>query len=116
MPGSGANDLRSHIYLGLAGETGRGRVVQSGLYRLADGDDDWEAIQTGLPEAPAIRALAVWTWGRMRRAFPRRGLPTEPSPSNPVPPDAAPGCSPGCSRVDAVESAAIRSSAKLLEC
>ena len=59
MASGGANDQRSHIYLGLAGETGRGRVVQSGLYRLADGSDEWEALQHGLPEAPAVRALAV---------------------------------------------------------
>lgn len=56
---SGTNDQRSHIYLGLAGETGRGRVVQSGLYRMADGSDEWETLQRGLPEAPAVRALAV---------------------------------------------------------
>ena len=57
MATSGAND--SFVYLGLAGETGRGRVVQSGLYRMADGDDEWESLHNGLPEAPAIRALAV---------------------------------------------------------
>ena len=49
----------SHLYLGLAGETGHGRVVQTGLYRMADGGDDWEALHNGLPEAPAVRALAV---------------------------------------------------------
>ena len=59
MATSGANDQRSFIYLGLAGETGRGRAVQSGLYRLADGSDEWEPLHNGLPEAPAIRALAV---------------------------------------------------------
>src|SRR6185312_4581938 len=59
MPTTGANTQQSHIYLGLAGETGRGRVVQSGLYRLTDGADQWEPITNGLPEAPAIRALAV---------------------------------------------------------
>lgn len=59
MATTGANDHRSHIYLGLAGETGRGRVVQSGLYRLADGGDEWEALRHGLPEAPAVRALTV---------------------------------------------------------
>jgi photosystem II stability/assembly factor-like uncharacterized protein len=59
MATSGANDQRSHIYLGLAGETGAGRVVQSGLFRLTDGDDEWEVQQGGLPEAPAVRALAV---------------------------------------------------------
>ena len=50
---------RAYIYLGLAGETGRGRTVQSGLYRLADGGDEWETLHNGLPDAPAIRALAV---------------------------------------------------------
>lgn len=49
----------SYIYLGLAGETGRGRVVHSGLYRLADGSSEWERVERGLPEMPAIRALAV---------------------------------------------------------
>ena len=51
--------MTSFIYLGLAGETGRGRVVQSGLYRMADGSDEWQSLQEGLPEAPAVRALAV---------------------------------------------------------
>ena len=59
MAGNMANDQRSNIYVGLAGETGRGRVVQSGLYRMADGSDEWETLQRGLPEAPAVRALAV---------------------------------------------------------
>ena len=54
-----ANDQRSFIYLGLAGETGRGRTVASGLYRLADGSDEWETLRNGLPDAPAVRALAV---------------------------------------------------------
>ena len=31
-------DQPSYLYLGLAGETGPGRVVDSGLFRLADGD------------------------------------------------------------------------------
>src|SRR6202050_5900507 len=59
MATNGVNDQRSYIYLGLAGETGRGRVVQSGLYRMADGSDEWEVLHRGLPEAPAVRALAV---------------------------------------------------------
>src|SRR5947207_1717284 len=50
---------QSYIYLGLAGETGAGRVVHSGLFRLADGSPEWEALQQGLPEMPAVRALAV---------------------------------------------------------
>jgi photosystem II stability/assembly factor-like uncharacterized protein len=49
----------SHIYVGLAGETGRGREVHSGLFRMMEGGNEWRAIQRGLPEAPAIRALAV---------------------------------------------------------
>src|SRR6266851_4666759 len=59
MAADGVNNQKSHIYLGLAGETGRGRVVQSGLFRMADGSDEWEVLQHGLPEAPAVRALAV---------------------------------------------------------
>ena len=59
MATDGKNDRQSYIYLGLAGETGRGRVVQSGLYRMADGGGEWEALLRGLPEAPAVRALAV---------------------------------------------------------
>ena len=49
----------SYLYLGLAGETGAGRIVHSGLFRMADGDREWEPVQRGLPEAPAVRALAV---------------------------------------------------------
>jgi photosystem II stability/assembly factor-like uncharacterized protein len=59
MATNDVNDHQSYIFLGLAGETGRGRVVQSGLYRLTDGSDEWEALHQGLPEAPAVRALAV---------------------------------------------------------
>jgi photosystem II stability/assembly factor-like uncharacterized protein len=56
---AGTANQQSYLYLGLAGETGRGRVVQSGLFRLADGNPEWERIERGLPEAPAVRALAV---------------------------------------------------------
>ena len=45
------------IYLGLAGETAPGRVVHSGLFRMADGSNEWEPLQRGLPEAPAVRDL-----------------------------------------------------------
>jgi photosystem II stability/assembly factor-like uncharacterized protein len=54
-----SDNHKSYIYLGLAGETGRGRVVHSGLCRLADGSDEWEPLHNGLPDAPAVRALAV---------------------------------------------------------
>jgi len=49
----------SYVYVGLAGETTPGRVVKSGLYRMAHGDDRWELLTHGLPEAPAVRAIAV---------------------------------------------------------
>ena len=54
-----ATNHRIWSYLGLAGETGPGRPVDSGLFRLADGGNEWEALQRGLPEKPAVRALAV---------------------------------------------------------
>jgi len=47
-----------YVYVGLAGETAPGRPMQSGLYRLAAGDDRWESATRGLPDAPAIRAIA----------------------------------------------------------
>ena len=49
----------SSIYVGLAGETAPGRPVQSGLYRMAVGDDRWEKLIHGLPEEPTIRAIAT---------------------------------------------------------
>jgi photosystem II stability/assembly factor-like uncharacterized protein len=49
----------SFLYLGLAGETGRGREVHFGLFRMADGNNEWEQLPRGLPEMPAVRALAV---------------------------------------------------------
>ena len=49
----------SYLYVGLAGETAPGRPVQSGLYRMAVGDDRWELATRGLPDAPAIRAIAT---------------------------------------------------------
>src|SRR5262245_29315730 len=51
-------DRTSYVYVGLAGETDPGRPVQSGPYRRATGDGRWELVTRGLPEAPAIRAIA----------------------------------------------------------
>ena len=34
----------SYLYLGLAGETGRGRVVHSGLFCIKDGSGEWQRI------------------------------------------------------------------------
>jgi photosystem II stability/assembly factor-like uncharacterized protein len=59
MATSRTTNRQTFLYLGLAGETGRGRTVESGLYRMADGHDEWQLIANGLPEAPAIRAIAV---------------------------------------------------------
>ncbi len=50
---------QSYVYVGLAGETAPGRVVNSGLYRMADVDGEWETITNGLPEAAAVRGLVV---------------------------------------------------------
>ena len=50
---------KSYAYVGLAGETAPGRTVKSGLYRLAEGETEWELKGSGLPDAPAIRALAI---------------------------------------------------------
>jgi photosystem II stability/assembly factor-like uncharacterized protein len=48
-----------YVFVGLAGETAPDRPMQSGLYRMAVGDDRWELATRGLPEAPAIRAIAA---------------------------------------------------------
>ena len=53
------NNPMSYVYVGLAGETAPGRAVKSGLYRMAVGDDHWELATRGLPETPAIRAIAT---------------------------------------------------------
>jgi photosystem II stability/assembly factor-like uncharacterized protein len=49
----------SYVYVGLAGETAPGRVVKSGLYRMAVDGERWELLTHGLPETPAIRAIAT---------------------------------------------------------
>lgn len=59
MTTGASSGLQSYVYAGLAGETAPGRVVQSGLYRMSAGGDEWERITNGLPEAPAIRAIAI---------------------------------------------------------
>src|SRR5262249_6113659 len=59
MASNGKGNHQSYLYAGLAGETGPGRVVDSGLFRLADGSSEWERLERGLPDKPAVRALAV---------------------------------------------------------
>ena len=52
-------NTRSHVYVGLAGETAPGRPIKSGLYRMRNDDGEWQLVTRGLPEAPAIRSIAV---------------------------------------------------------
>jgi photosystem II stability/assembly factor-like uncharacterized protein len=59
MTTGASNTATSYVYVGLAGETAPGREVQSGLYRMAEGDSEWTMLRHGLPEAPEIRAIAV---------------------------------------------------------
>ena len=49
----------SYAYVGLAGETAPGRPVKSGLYRMVNGDGNWDLATNGLPQNPAIRAITV---------------------------------------------------------
>ena len=41
MSASPASTQPSYVFAGLAGEIAPGRVVHSGLYRIAPGDDAW---------------------------------------------------------------------------
>ena len=50
---------KSHVYVGLAGETAPGRPMKSGLYRMATDGDRWDRLADGLPDEPAIRAIAA---------------------------------------------------------
>ena len=50
---------RSHVYVGLAGETAPGRPIKSGLYRMRNDDGEWQLVTRGLLAEPAIRAIAV---------------------------------------------------------
>ena len=47
----------THLYVGLAGEGEN--IGGGGLYRRAEGDDQWQSITRGLPENPQVRALLV---------------------------------------------------------
>ena len=59
MATSKSGSRKSYVYVGLAGETAPGRAVSSGLYRMADGDEEWESLSNGLPDNPTVRAIAV---------------------------------------------------------
>src|SRR5262245_17962622 len=53
------NNRKAYVYVGMAGETAPNRPIKSGLYRMAVGDDRWELVTRGLPDAPAVRAIAT---------------------------------------------------------
>ena len=59
MTTGNSGSRKSFVYVGQAGETAEGRTVKSGLYRMPDGGDQWELLNNGLPESPAIRAIAI---------------------------------------------------------
>ena len=48
---------RTYVYVGLAGEGEH--IGTGGLYRRADGEDEWQSIANGLPPDPQVRALLV---------------------------------------------------------
>ena len=51
------DDHRTYVYVGLAGEADN--IGKGGLYRKADGDEEWVSITGGLPQEPQVRALLV---------------------------------------------------------
>lgn len=52
-----ANNHRTHVYIGLAGEGEN--ISGGGLYRRAEGEEEWQSITKGLPSEPQVRALLV---------------------------------------------------------
>ena len=54
-----SSNQKSFVFAGLAGETAPGRRINSGLYRMSNDDGQWSMLTNGLPESPAVRAIAV---------------------------------------------------------
>jgi photosystem II stability/assembly factor-like uncharacterized protein len=50
-------DHQTYVYIGLAGEGDN--IGPGGMYRWADGDEEWVSITRGLPANPQVRALLV---------------------------------------------------------
>ena len=48
---------QTYLYIGLAGEGDN--IGEGGLYRRADGDEEWQKITTGLPPEPQVRTLLL---------------------------------------------------------
>ncbi len=59
MASATASTQKSYVYVGMGGETAPGRPVDTGLYRFGANNEAWERLSSGLPEAPAIRALTI---------------------------------------------------------
>ena len=54
-----ATSKGSVIFVGLAGETAPGRIIDNGLFRFNQCQETWERLSTGLPNKPAVRALTI---------------------------------------------------------
>ena len=52
-----ATNHLTHVYVGLAGEGDF--IGGGGLYRRAEGEDQWVSVTNGLPEKPQVRSLLV---------------------------------------------------------
>ena len=52
-----ANEHRTYIYVGLAGEGQY--MAEGGLYRYAESTGEWQSMTQGLPPTPQVRALLV---------------------------------------------------------
>ena len=48
---------QAYVYVGLAGEGQH--IGAGGVYRRADGDQEWQTVASGLPQNPQVRALLV---------------------------------------------------------
>lgn len=51
------SDHRTYVYVGLGGEGDY--IGDGGMFRRADGDEEWTDIAKGLPANPQVRALAI---------------------------------------------------------
>ena len=54
-----ASDHRTHVYIGMAGEGDN--IGGGGLYRRADGDEEWRSITNGLPDGMSSASIInIW--------------------------------------------------------
>ena len=52
-----ASDHRTYVYVGMGGEGDY--IGEGGMFRRADGEDEWQDVSKGLPDNPQVRALAI---------------------------------------------------------